>query len=51
MRFTPSIIHPSMSPSSDVGIGAHMGFSLDLAVRKYNIYAFGKLWFSYDDKY
>ncbi len=50
MSFTPDIIQPYMSPVIDTGGGVYSGNPLDLTVPKDNLYAFGKLWFSYDDK-
>jgi hypothetical protein len=51
MSFTPEYIRGHMHPNSDLGEGSHTGRAgLDLTLAKDNLYAFGKLWFSFDNR-
>ena len=51
MSFTPNYIRQFMHPNSDQAGGDGRGSNeLDFNDAKDNLYAFGKLWFSYDDK-
>ena len=53
MSFTPNLIRQYMAPHSDASSLGGTGMSanaLDFTIPKDNLYAFGKLWFSFDDE-
>ena len=49
MAFTPDFLRQYLAPQSTHGDGSRAGQGLDFSNPKDNLYAFGKLWFSYDD--